>query len=690
MSLLTEYSPWFLLICLITGAVFSFGLYYRSRKRPDKPVVLYALLLLRFFSVSLLTFLLLTPLVRTTTRLIEKPLIVIGVDGSQSMVSSSDSAEVRKELRSETEKLQKELSDRYEVALFTFGQNVSSGLPKDFKAKYTDISEFISDLGSRFANRNLGAVVIASDGIYNKGTNPYYAAQNLTVPVYSIAVGDTSLYKDILIKNISVSRQVYLDDQFPFQVMVEMDKLPGKEVRLNIRHLGMVVYSRPVAATGERSVIRLSGMLQAKEKGIQKYSVEVEGAGEEFNKANNKRDFYVEVLESRILVALVYESPHPDISAIVSALASTAKFQITQLNPSELLRNPGEYDLYIFYQLPAASALADPSKLLPAGSPVLYFVGSQTDIAGFNRLKTGLVINSQRKNITDIQAVVNPDFFLFGLDRQTTALVPEFPPLQCPSGTFETGVTSDVLFYQKISNVNTKFPLFMFFDLPSHKTGIIAGENIWRWRIWEYVNKTETRNFDNLICLIAQYLSARNDPSPFRVNFRNRIEEGDPLEFDATLFNPNHELINQPDATLELKNEEGMIYPFTFSRTEKAYYLNAGFFPPGNYSFEARVRTSGAMFKKEGHFSITPLDLEFVNLVADHALLKKLSSRFGGQVISRKDMPKLAGLLKNRSDLKPIIHLQRRYSDLTGEWWMFVLIIVLLFAEWAVRKRNGM
>ena len=67
-----------------------------------------------------------------------------------------------------------------------------------------------------------------------------------------------------------------------------------------------------------------------------------------------------------------------------------------------------------------------------------------------------------------------------------------------------------------------------------------------------------------------------------------------------------------------------------------------------------------------------------------------MSSRFGGQTVSLKDMPLLTGLLKKRSDLKPIIHLQRRYSDLTGVWWMFVLIIVLLFAEWAVRKRNGM
>lgn len=640
--------------------------------------------------MSLITFLLLTPLIRRTTRQLEKPLIAIGIDGSQSVASASDSSQVREELRSEIEKLKNEISDRFEVVIYTFGQDVSPGLPKDFTGKHTDISEFFTELGSRYVNRNLGAVILASDGIYNKGTNPYYTSQNFSVPIYSIALGDTSLHKDILIKNINVSKQVYIDDQFPFEIMVEIDKFQGKEVKVLIRHSGVVVYTKAVSASGERSMIRLSGTLQAREKGMQKYSVEAETQGEEYNKINNKRDFYVEVLESRIRVALVYENPHPDISAIVSAFNSSAKFQLTQLKPSELQKNPGEYDLYIFYQLPSVNALTDPSKLLPEGSAALYFVGEQTDIAGFNRIKTGLIINSQRKNMIDIQAIINPDFFLFGIDRQTSSLVAEFPPLQCPSGAFETGVPTDVLFYQKIGNVNTKFPLLMFFDLPSHKTGVIAGENMWRWRMWEYVQKSEFRIFDNMICMIAQYLSAKNDPSPFRVNFRNRIEEGDPLEFDATLFNPGHELINQPEVSLELKNEEGKMYPFSFTRTDKAYSLNAGYFPTGNYSFEASVKTPQAVYKKEGYFSITPLDIEFINLVADHALLQKMSSKLDGKMINQKEIPLLAEILKKRNDLKPLIHLQRRYSDLTGEWWMFILIVILLFAEWAIRKRNGM
>jgi len=79
-----------------------------------------------------------------------------------------------------------------------------------------------------------------------------------------------------------------------------------------------------------------------------------------------------------------------------------------------------------------------------------------------------------------------------------------------------------------------------------------------------------------------------------------------------------------------------------------------------------------------------------VNLVADHALLQQISSKYEGKVVSRKDILSLAQLLKKRGDLKSIIHLQRKYIELAGEWWLFLLVLLLLSAEWAIRKRSGM
>jgi len=689
-SLLTEYPIWFLLFCLIAGAVFAFGLYYRRDATKNLSQALWLMILLRFFAVSLITFLLLTPLIRRTTRIIEKPVIAIGLDGSLSVASSVDSAIVKKQLAADIEKLSHELSDRFDVALYTFGQEVSTGLRQDFKGRHTDISEFFGELGSRYVNRNLGAVIIVSDGIYNKGTNPAYAARKLGLPVYSVALGDTSRHKDALISGINVNKQVYLDDQVPFEIIALLDKFQGKDVKLYVRHSGRVIFTKTLTAYNEHCLMRVSGTLDAKEKGMQKYSVELESSDEEFNKANNKRDFYIEVLESRILVALVYEGPHPDIAALVSALGTSAKFELSQLKPNDLQKSNKEYDLYILYQIPSVTTLSDVSKFLPDDSPVLFIIGNQTDIAGFNRLRTGLIINSQRKSMTDIQPLLNQDFSLFSFDKESAAVIADFPPLQCPSGAFETAALMDVLLWQKIGSVNTKYPLLMFFNMPSRKAGIIAGENFWRWRISDYTQKSDFRIFDEIITKSVQYLSVKKDPSPFHVNAKSRLEEGDPLEFDAALFNPGHELVNTPEVSLKLKNEEGKTYAFIFSRTENAYTLNAGYFPAGNYSYEASVETNQGVFKKQGQVSITPLDIELLNLVADMDVLHQISSAHDGKVVRQKDIIKLAEYLKNRTDLKSVIHLQRKYDELAVKWWMFALILILLSTEWAIRKRNGL
>jgi len=689
-NLVTEYPTWFLLFCLLTGAVFSAGLYFRQRPTDISLPLLRVLIILRFLSVTFISFLLLTPLVRRTINQVEKPIIVIGLDGSASMITTGDSSNVRKSLPENLEKLARDLSGRFMVKTYTFGDQLSPGLQNDFKRKSTDISLFFDEMSNRYSGKNLGAVILASDGIFNKGSNPYYSALKLNVPVYTISTGDTNRRKDALIRNITVNREVYLNDQFPFEMMIEFTKCKGQASKLQIMHSGQVVFSKSIIPSDDHSVVRLEGVLQARERGIQKYSVELQELEGEISKINNKRDFYIDVVESRIKVAIVYENPHPDIASIASALGSSEKFEVSQFTPFELKSSGKIFHLYIFYQLPSLTGTIDPSKLIPQGSPILFIVGNQTDLSGFNRMKSGLIINSQKRNLADVLPILNPDFSLFSIDPQLVPLIGEFPPLQCPSGSFESGAATDILFFQKIGNVQTRIPLVMFFNLPERKTGIIAGENFWRWRLLDYIRKSDFTLFDDLFTRIAQYLSVKTDTSPFRVNVKSRIEEGSALEFDASLFNATHELVNTPDASLELTNENGKTYPFIFTRTGKGYYLNAGIFPYGSFTYTATTSLGNSTYKKHGQLTVTPLDLEMINLVADHNLMHRIASSHDGAMVSENEIPKLEEILMNRDDLKSISHERKKFTDLTGNLWIFITIMLLISGEWALRKRNGL
>jgi hypothetical protein len=52
-------------------------------------------------------------------------------------------------------------------------------------------------------------------------------------------------------------------------------------------------------------------------------------------------------------------------------------------------------------------------------------------------------------------------------------------------------------------------------------------------------------------------------------------------------------------------------------------------------------------------------------------------------------MAQLADILKKREDIKSISYTDKRLDDLINLKWLLGLLILLLGAEWFMRKRNG-
>ena len=81
--LTTQYPSWFILLCLLAGAGYA-ALQY-SAKAPWSKQLNYALAALRFLVVSFLCYLLLAPVIKTSTTHTEPPTVVLAVDNSQSV-----------------------------------------------------------------------------------------------------------------------------------------------------------------------------------------------------------------------------------------------------------------------------------------------------------------------------------------------------------------------------------------------------------------------------------------------------------------------------------------------------------------------------------------------------------------------------------------------------------------------------
>ena len=652
---------------------------------------------IRFVTVSIIAFLLLSPLIKSVTKSFDNPVILIAQDNSQSILLCSDSAYYRTEYIQSLNNLYHNLSENYDVKAFTFGERFR-GLNGDFlnqtdffEEKLTDFSLLFKDIENRYANRNVGALIIATDGIFNKGLDPLYAMKNIKFPIYTLALGDTNLRKDVILFSVNYNKIAYLGNKFPVEVIIKANQLNGNRSKLSISRGGKVIFSKYIDFTDNNFVQSVLVEIEAEETGLQRYRVRLSALEEEVNTDNNRVDMFIDILDTRQRILLLYDAPHPDVSALKQAIVSNYHYQVEEYPAKDFFEPVSAYDLIILHQIPALSKPYSSilTKINNARVPVLFILSSGSGIASFNQLNTGLKINIQNADYNETMPAMNNDFVLFELPGETKQMLEKAPPLIAPFGQYKLLSTTNVLLHQRIGKVTTEIPLLLFNQEQDRRTGIIAGEGIWRWRLFNYSQSEDHQAFNALINRIIQYLSVREDKRYFRIISKNRFFENEPVMLNAEVYNKSYELINAPDVELEILDIEHNRFSYAFGRKGKGYVIDAGIFPVGSYSYTARVTVGDETYIEHGEFLVESMIIEKIITVANHNLLFNMARNGGGKMLFPQQMEQFEDVLQERGDIKTITFSQKRYNELTNIIWVLIIIIGLLSVEWFLRKYQG-
>jgi hypothetical protein len=701
-KVVTEVPFGFIVFCLLAGLGYAFLLYYRERRFSDaNPWVKRGMAVLRFLSVTCIAFLLLNPLLKTVFREVEKPVVVIAQDNSESILINKDSTFYRTAYKQKLAKLAEKLSDKFDVRMYTFGDKLkeitlpasadaAAGGGIDFRDKETDMTSFFEEMETRFSNRNLGAVIIASDGLYNKGLNPVFSSAHLKAPFFTIALGDTAIKKDLLVSKVINNRLAYLGNKFPVEVVVDARRCKGESTMLTVTKGESTVFSQKIEINSAAFNATIPFQLDAREPGLQHYRIRLSALPGELSLVNNVQDLFIEVLDGREKILILSDAPHPDIAALKQSIETNENYQVEAFPVKEFDKKVNGYNLIILDQLPSLNVTSKAvTDALNSDVPLLFIVGTQTNTRVFNTFQTGLQINGSGQRFNEPQPVLDEHFPLFTLSEAARAYISRLPALQTPFGTYKASNSCVPLLYQEIGIVKTKDPLMLFNLVGEKKIGIIAGEGIWRWRLQDFEDHGTHEIFNELINKTVQYLSVKQDKSQFRISCKNNFRENQALEMEAEVYNESYELINTPEVNIEIRNSEGRKFPFTFNKTSNAYRLSAGMFPPGEYTYSAHTKVGDKPMIQNGEFSISSLVLEAVNTTADHQLMYKLAQKHQGMMSYPSQMDELAAKILEREDIRPVIYNPRKLVDFVELKWVFFLLLFLLSAEWFMRKRNG-
>ncbi|MEM1327874.1 MAG: hypothetical protein AAGI23_18085 [Bacteroidota bacterium] len=691
-----QYPTWYFLLCIALGVIVALVLYYKDQRRQEQSNALHwGMGILRALAVTGISALLLAPLLRSIKTETQAPIVVVAQDVSES-VAAEMSEEAQAVYRNQLSALSAELGKNYELVELSFGEDVREGIDTVFQDKYSNISDALQYVQDAYSDQNLGAVVVASDGIYNQGSNPIYTSTQIDAPIYTVALGDTLPKRDLVLRRVAYNKIAYLGDRFAIQVDVAAQNSSGQRSNLVVSRIEngssstLQTINIPINQTDFFTTREI--ILDANAAGVQRYRVSLSTVSGEASTINNSRDFFVEVLDARQKIAVIAQAPHPDLTALKQTLTNNENYDVEVAYIADLQLNIREFDFVVLHQLPGKTNTAENvlKVLTDNRIPHLFIVGAQSNLAAFNRAQSLLTIRGDGRNTDQVQAIVQNDFNLFTLPEELRTSLRQFPPLEAPFGEYSAVPIANTLLQQQIGRVATNRPLFLLGEENGNKVGMLAAEGIWKWRLYDYLQHNNHEYFDELIGKSVQYLSLKEDKRRFRVNLdQNVFDENEPIVFGAELYNQSYELINDPDVTIGISNTDGQEYNYTFSKTDRAYRLNAGVLPVGNYTFRANTISNGQQLSYEGRFSVQPIQLELYATTADHNLLRLLSEEYGGELIYPDQLSELASRIEAKGNVKPVIYQNAETKPIINLKWLFFVLLVLLSLEWFLRRYFG-
>ncbi|MEM8938493.1 MAG: hypothetical protein AAGC64_03995 [Bacteroidota bacterium] len=667
-----EHSAWWVILILLVSTALAYFL-YSKKNIPWNRTQNWVLFGIRSLGIFFILLLLLEPSIKKVVNTVKNPVIFLALDNSQSVIArDADSIIIKEKINS----LEKELLDQ--------GVEVKTILLSDddslvFDHRTSRLSELFSSIDHSDVENHV-ATILLTDGIYNRGSSPLY--RNYLEPVFTVGMGDTIPPKDISISRTRYNKVTYKGNETPIRFEITQQGYKGINTSVALIENGKQIAIKNLKLNADIQEVEF--LISSSEEGLRHLVGSIPIENDESTEENNRTDIFLEVIDGKQKILIVASAPHPDIKAIRRSLDETDSYSTELYIPSIEDKKPKNiYDVVVYH-----GAFNAGVSYAPIERPGRWFIlNSESMLTAINKSLPYLKIKTRGGQPDKVTGSFNQNFSKFTIEN--TEIFEEYPPIEVPYGDYFVTGSSEILMYQKLGSAVTNKPLMIFNEDGSQKSAVLIGENIWKWKLQEAAINDNSQQFDNFITKTVQFLSVKNDKKQFR--FKNRSStfiDSEPVLFDVEVYNDIYERIygNVVDIRITNEDKESQSYEFTDSELNNTF--RAPNLSPGVYRYAASVRIGESTFKENGEFLVENINPEYLNLSANHRLLKNLSYKTGGQFIHYDEIEKLPEIMKTQN-YKPILSSTENYQELTETWWYFLIIFLLFSIEWFLRKYWG-
>jgi hypothetical protein len=673
-------SWWLVLIGLLLLGVSYFIMVWKSSNEVSKSVK-YAVWILRLLSTLILLLFLAQPYFSITSKEIQKPVLFVAFDYSESMKPFAEQVD---QLKNRFDNGDNEIIQKYDVQLLSFG-NVT----KPYNTQYSKSTNYaaINSYVQTTKSDEYTQLLIVTDGIYNQGQNPLHM-QSWNYPVHTIAIGDTTIKKDVAIQEVRSNKTVFKGNEVPVVVTIGSQLLKGVKATVAISEKGKNLFSESFTIQTNDEVTEILAMIDLTEIGIHSLSVSV-SVNENEPKKNNKTTVYVKVQDTKKKIICIAEAPHPDVRMLLNAWSKTPEYDVQVRYGFENVnaKDFKNIDLIVLHKPTNATKLKYNEFI--DKNPTWWITGSSVDRPLWKNFKTGVLLNTANSQTNMVSFSWNSAVNLFNMQSEWVNDLNNAAPIEVPFGKYSVQAGIDVLVHQQIGSVPTTYPLLSIDVKHKIKKGIWIGEGYWKWQLNTFNVEQEKSACEQLVLQFTRLMLTKENKEPLVCYSPQSILEGENWKLTANVFNANFEPSSEARVTLSIKDSMGV--PFSFDPIIVGNDYN--FLVKGLYAGDYTYEVTSVLNKEEsiikGKLLVKSINLEQFNSRANFGLLRKWSAQTNGlHATSNTTDSLLSQLIKTAPP--SIILEQKKQKSILELWWLLFIPVVFLGAEWFIRKRSGM
>lgn len=666
-----------LLLSVIIAAGLSFYQYLYKVKNQSK--LYWFLAFLRFISLFSIFLLLINPIISRKITEIKKTPLPIVVDNSKSISELKATKEASELYLKIAEN--KAITEKYDVQLFSFDDEFKSLEQLDFKGNQSHIDDVAKNLKQLYRNTNY-PVILFTDGNQTMGNDYVFSFQENT-SVFPVVLGDTTTVLDLKINQINVNKYAFLKNKFPVEVFLQYNGNETITSSFSIQSGNQTVHKQTVTFSKDKKAQSITVLLNADKVGIAKYKAVISSNIKEKNISNNAKNFAVEVIDQRSEIALISAINHPDLGALKRSIEVNQQRKVTILKPNEI-KSLQDYNVLILYQPTAAfKSLFEQNKTAQINTFII--TGTATDFGFLNQVQDDLLFKMSAQK-EDYLATYESDFNLFA---QTNIGFDNFPPLEHNFGVVATKNNVNTLLSARVRNVPVQNPILTFTENGSKRKAYLIGENIWKWRLENHLNKKSFEDFDLFSDKIIQFLVSNASKKNLNVTYESFYNSGESIEITAEYFNKNYEFDDKAQLTIQVVNSKTKATKkYDLLKATNSYKVNLDGLEAGNYSFKVTEKQSNTIFSASFEVLDFEIEKQFVN--PDKSRLEQLSINTNGKVFYPNQIENVIQTLIDNENYIPTQKETIKKSPIIDWIWLLLIAVFALTSEWFIRKYNGL